>query len=132
MDQKLVHVTRESFDCRATGLMIMDVQYYCAVPHVGRYSDSDGSVNPYYFARIKNVMLPNIQTLLAHARTVGMETIYAIIESATKNGRDRSRAHKLAGIHVAKNSFDAKVLESICPTEFDILIPRSAIRFEEV
>ncbi|CAK4096766.1 unnamed protein product [Aphanomyces euteiches] len=110
----------------ATGLLVLDVQYYCAMPHVGKYANME-VLNDYYFDRIKRTMVPNIQSLLFALRQRSMEIVYGIIESATKNGRDRSKAHKLAGIHVPKQSFDAKVLESVSPTDYDIVIPRTAI-----
>ncbi|CAK4083197.1 unnamed protein product [Aphanomyces euteiches] len=112
----------------ATGLLVLDVQYYCAMPHVGKYANME-VLNDYYFDRIKRTMVPNIQSLLFALRQRSMEIVYGIIESATKNGRDRSKAHKLAGIHVPKQSFDAKVLESVSPTDYDIVIPRTAIRY---
>ncbi|KAG9399483.1 hypothetical protein AC1031_011882 [Aphanomyces cochlioides] len=110
----------------ATGLLVLDVQYYCAMPHVGKYANME-VLNDYYFDRIKRTMVPNIQSLLFALRQRSMEIVYGIIESATKNGRDRSKAHKLVGIHVPKQSFDAKVLESVSPTDYDIVIPRTAI-----
>ncbi|KAF0686301.1 Aste57867_21907 [Aphanomyces stellatus] len=109
-----------------TGLLVFDVQYYCAMPHVGKHANVD-DLNEYYFDRIKRTIVPNIQSLLHALRQRSMEVLYATIESATKNGRDRSKAHKLAGVHVPKQSFDAKVLESVAPTEYDIVIPRTAI-----
>ncbi|CAK4698764.1 hypothetical protein LEN26_020756 [Aphanomyces euteiches] len=110
----------------ATGLLVLDVQYYCAMPHVGKFANME-VLNDYYFDRIKRTMVPNIQSLLFALRQRSMEIVYGIIESATKNGRDRSKAHKLTGIHVPKQSFDAKVLESVSPNDYDIVIPRTAI-----
>ncbi|KAF0707324.1 hypothetical protein AaE_013665 [Aphanomyces astaci] len=113
-----------------TGLLVLDVQYYCAMPHVGKHSNMDRATSSkeYYFDRIKSTMVPNIQSILHIMRQRSMEVVYATIESMTKNGRDRSKAHKMAGIHVSKHSFDAKVLESVAPTDYDIVIPRTAIR----
>ncbi|ETV91256.1 hypothetical protein H310_14110 [Aphanomyces invadans] len=115
-------------EANSTGLLVLDVQYYCAMPHVGKHSSMDCTTGKeYYFDRIKTTMVPSIQTILQLMRQRSMEIVYATIESMTKNGRDRSRAHKVAGIHVAKHSFDAKVLESVAPTDYDIVIPRTAI-----
>ncbi|OQS04277.1 hypothetical protein THRCLA_03480 [Thraustotheca clavata] len=111
---------------QATSLLILDLQYYCAVPHVGKFVNQD-DLNDYYFDRIRKVVVPNIQQLLQAFRSRSWEIIYGTIESATKNGRDRSKAHKLAGIHVPKNSFEAKVLDGIAPSEYDIVIPRTAV-----
>ncbi|RHZ11336.1 hypothetical protein DYB31_008721, partial [Aphanomyces astaci] len=110
-----------------TGLLVLDVQYYCAMPHVGKHSNMDRATSSkeYYFDRIKSTMVPNIQSILHILRQRSMEVVYATIESMTKNGRDRSKAHKMAGIHVSKHSFDAKVLESVAPTDYDIVIPRT-------
>ncbi|RHY93748.1 hypothetical protein DYB35_003700 [Aphanomyces astaci] len=112
-----------------TGLLVLDVQYYCAMPHVGKHSNMDRATSSkeYYFDRIKSTMVPNIQSILHILRQRSMEVVYATIESMTKNGRDRSKAHKMAGIHVSKHSFDAKVLESVAPTDYDIVIPLAPV-----
>lgn len=112
-----------------TALLIMDVQNYfalhqnekCLVPHA--------SVNLAYYKRINSVMVPTIQdVLLACRASEGVEVVYSVVESATRDGRDRSRAHKHAGIHIAKSGFGAKVLPRIAPMENDIVIPRTGVK----
>ncbi|OQR82862.1 hypothetical protein ACHHYP_15360 [Achlya hypogyna] len=110
----------------ASSLLVLDMQYYCAMPHVGKFANQD-VLNDYYFDRLRKVVVPNLQQILAIFRGRSWEVIYGTIESATRNGRDRSRAHKLAGIHVPRGSFEAKVLDTIEPTELDIVIPRTAV-----
>ena len=108
----------------STALLIMDLQYYFAMPKIGQHLTTDVEDKPYYFERIKQVVVPNIQDL---QRNASIEIIYSVVESATLNGRERSSAHKAAGFHVPKGSFEGKVLDSISPRENEIVIPRTAI-----
>ncbi|KDO27976.1 hypothetical protein SPRG_07253 [Saprolegnia parasitica CBS 223.65] len=109
----------------ATGLLVLDMQYYCAMPHVGKFANQE-SLNAYYFDRLRKVVVPNVQRLLEAFRARNYDIIYGTIESATKTGRDRSKAHKIAGIHVPRGSFEAKVLDDVSPLEADVVVPRTA------
>jgi ureidoacrylate peracid hydrolase len=118
-----------------TALLILDVQNYFAL-HENEtcvfepQSDSSQANRLEYYKRINSVMVPTIQdVLLASRASEGMEVVYSIVESATQDGRDRSRAHKHAGIHVAKSGFGAKILTRVTPTDNDIVIPRTGIKY---
>lgn len=122
----LIVPTTEPIDGSDIVLMIMDVQYYCAMPNMGLYQDIDEKT--YYFDRIKTLMIPNIQDLQQAFRAHGnSEVMYSVIQSMTLDGRERSAAHRRAGIHVAKNSLEAKVVDSISPLEDEIIISRTSI-----
>lgn len=41
--------------------------------------------------------------------------MYTVIESLTKDGRDRSLDYKITGFNVPRDSWDAQVLEAIAP-----------------
>ncbi|EQC42735.1 hypothetical protein SDRG_00458 [Saprolegnia diclina VS20] len=108
------------------GLLVLDMQYYCAMPHVGKFANQE-SLNAYYFDRLRKVVVPNVQRLLGAFRDRNYDILYGTIESATKTGRDRSKAHKIAGIHVPRGSFEAKVLDDVAPLEADVVVPRTAV-----
>ncbi|KAF1335934.1 N-carbamoylsarcosine amidase, partial [Globisporangium splendens] len=106
--------------------------------HTRSHNFEPGAVTPRkvnrleYYKRINSVMVPTIQdVLLASRASEGMEVVYSIVASATQDGRDRSRAHRHAGIHVAKLGFGAKILTRVAPTDNDIVIPRTGINIFE-
>lgn len=117
-----------------TALLILDVQNYFALPQNEKCLEShvaDLAKNSFYYKRISSVMVPTIQDVLLASRaseSAGIEVLYSVIESATRDGRDRSRAHKHAGLHVAKAGFGAKILTRITPSDNDIVIPRTGIK----
>lgn len=80
----------------------------------------------YYFTRLETVALPNMQRLQAACRAAGIEVMYTVIESLTKDGRDRSLDYKITGFHVPKGSWDAKVLDAIAPGDDEIVLPKTS------
>jgi len=115
---------------QSAALLIIDVQHYCAFPGEGEWSHIDPERVPedkrYYFRQIKNVVLPNIKRLQETFRKAGAEVIYTVVESLTKNGRDRSLDYKISGIHVAKGSREARIPDEIKPLEDEMIIPKTA------
>ena len=71
-------------------------------------------------------MVPNIQKLISAFRRSGIEVMYTVIQSLTKDGRDRSLDHKLSGYNVPKNSPDGKVIDALAPAEDEIVLPKTA------
>ena len=64
--------------------------------------------------------------LLNQARRKNVEAIYTVIESLTKDGRDRSRDHKLSGIHVPRGSEGTQMPEEIETLGDEITIPKTS------
>ncbi|TYZ65002.1 hypothetical protein PybrP1_000450 [[Pythium] brassicae (nom. inval.)] len=116
-----------------TALLIMDVQHYFALHKNDRcLAPLARGVKRGRYAHIHSVMVPTIQdVLLASRASEGVEIVYSVVESATRDGRDRSRAHKHAGLHVAKGGFGAQILPCVAPTENDIVIPRTGVNVFE-
>jgi ureidoacrylate peracid hydrolase len=52
--------------------------------------------------------------------------MYAVIESLTRDGRDRSLDYKITGFNVPRGSWDAKVIDAIAPGEDEIVIPKTS------
>lgn len=64
---------------------------------------------------------------LQHAcRDAKLEVMYTVIQSLTKDGRDRSLDYKISGFHVPPGSFDAKVVDCIKPGDDEILITKTS------
>lgn len=112
-----------------TALLIMDVQNYFALQQNEKCLESRVDLANYY-KRINSVMVPTILDVLLASRAseLGIEVVYSVVESATRDGRDRSYAHKHAGLHIAKAGFGAKILARVAPTDNDIVIPRTGIK----
>jgi len=70
--------------------------------------------------------VPNMQRLQAASRRGGVEVLYTVIESLTRDGRDRSLDYKISRLHVPRGSWDAQVLAEIAPGEDEILIPKTS------
>ena len=49
-----------------------------------------------------------------------------MIESLTRDGRDRSLDYKISGLDVPKGSWDARVLDEIAPTEDEIIFRKTS------
>ncbi len=102
-----------------TALIVVDVQN-----RILREQEEDP--NPYFSGRLNDVVLPNLRRLIGAARAAGVEVTYTVIESLTKDGRDRSLDYKLSKIFVPKGSWDAKVIDAIAPGEDEIVLPKTS------
>jgi nicotinamidase-related amidase len=113
-----------------TALLYIDVQNYCAKRDGGEFKDLspaefDARLG-YYFDRLENIAVPNMQRLQAGCRAAGIEVMYTLIENLTADGRDRSLDYKISGLNVPKGSSDAMVLDAIRPGDDEIVIPKTA------
>ena len=70
--------------------------------------------------------LPALVRLVGEARARGAEIVYTVIESLTRDGRDRSLDHKLSGIHVPPGSPLAAVMPGIEPLDDDIVLRKTS------
>ena len=67
-----------------------------------------------------------MQRLQAACRRAGIEVMYTVIESLTRDGRDRSLDYKICGLDVPKGSWEARVLAEIAPGEDEIVLPKTS------
>jgi len=115
-----------------SALLFIDVQNYNARPDGGEYKDQGlkpveaEARHAYFFKRLKEVAIPNMQRLQKACRARGIEVMYTVIESLTKDGRDRSLDYKITGFNVPKGSWDAQVLDQIRPLDDEILFPKNS------
>ena len=125
------HLSREiEIDPRHAALLIVDMQNYTARRDGGEYRDlSEQEIEErfgFFFRMLDDTALPNLRRLLTVCRRGRIEVLYTIIESLTKDGRDRSLDYKISGLHVPKGSWDARVIEAIAPAEDEIVIPKTS------
>lgn len=123
-------VTR-SLVAHKTALLCIDMQYLDAAPGHGIFADVEASGVPieaqeYYFDRLKYTVLPNVRRLQDAFRSRGLEVIHTRIQSATRDGRDRSPGHKRLNLHAAPGSKDAEFLQEVAPQGDEIIINKTA------
>src|ERR1700722_10827442 len=110
--------------------MIIDVQNYCAGPDGGEYKDMPEAERQqrfgWYFEEVAKRVVPNIQRLQACCRAAGVEVMYTLIRSLTKDGRDRSLDYKITGFNVPPDSWDGRVIDAIAPADDEIVIPKTS------
>ena len=107
------------FDAARTCLLLVDVQNYSWNPDIARKE-------PYFDAQVREVVLPNLRRLIDAFREAGGEVMYTVIESLTKDGRDRSLDYKICDLFVARGSWEAQVLEAVAPGEDEIVLPKTS------
>ena len=109
-----------------TALIIIDVQYADAHPDwgLGRTAKERGisGALDYYWDRVQQVMLPNIQRLLATARRIGIEIIHVRVASATADGRDSA---KNLGLRVARDAQEAHFLPEVAPQGDELVLSKT-------
>ena len=117
-----VNFREQKIDINNTALLIIDLQK-------GEYNSKLIKERPednYMWDRIKNAVLPNGKKIIENCRQKKIEVIYTVIESYTKDGRDRGIDYKISGIFYPKNSEDAKVINEIKPLDNEIIIPKTS------
>jgi len=120
---------RICLDRRETALLIIDMQYYDAHPDYGsclraRQAGCEEGIR-YYLDGLTRIV-PKIRRLQDVFRAKGMEVIHTRIASLTQDGRDRSRQHKNAGIHVLADSKEAEILEELRPIGDEVVLSKTA------
>ena len=112
----------QKIDKNNTALLVIDLQK-------GEYNPEIISKKPhdkYMWDRINNIVLPNGKKIIDKCRQNKVEVIYTVVESYTKDGRDRGIDYKISGIFCAKNSKEAEVLDEIKPLDDEIIIPKTS------
>jgi ureidoacrylate peracid hydrolase len=111
-------------------LLFIDVQNYTARPDGGEYAQMDPAAREdrygWFFRTLQATAVPNMQRLQAACRRGGIEVLYTVIESLTRDGRDRSLDYKISGLHAPKGSWDARVIDAIAPAEDEIVLPKTS------
>jgi nicotinamidase-related amidase len=113
-----------------TALLFIDVQNFSAARNGGEYADIPEAEFEdrlgYYFERLEQVALPNMRRLQRACRGAGVEVMHTVIESLTRDGRDRSLDYKITGFNVPKGSWDAQVIDALAPLDDEIVIPKTS------
>ena len=117
-----VSFRQRAIEPERAALLVIDLQK-------GEYNPEKVRGNPenaYLYERIRDVVIPNGQRLIAACRKAGLEVIYTIIECLTRDGRDRSLDYKVSGLFVPRGSWQAEVIDELRPEEDDIVISKTS------
>jgi ureidoacrylate peracid hydrolase len=113
-----------------SALLIIDVQNFCAHPEGAEFRHLSAAElqtqEGYYFDQLERVVVPNIRHLQQAFRAARMEVLFAVIESLTKDGRDRSLDYKISGFQVPRGSWDGQVLDAIAPAGDEIVLRKTS------
>lgn len=107
---------------RETAHLIIDVQKTYLLP---KNSNKENEEWDYFFNRMKNIVIPNIENLIKFSRDNKIENIFARIACLKENGADRSLSQKKPGFNyllLPKNSEESQIVDEIKPTDDDIII----------
>jgi len=117
---------------RNSALLFIDVQNYNARTDGGEYreqgltAEQAAQKHGYFFGQLAESVIPNMQRLQEACRQKNIEVLYTTIESLTRDGRDRSLDYKISGFHVPRDSWDARVIDAIQPTDDEIVFPKTS------
>lgn len=109
-------------------LLIVDVQNFSARRSGGEFrglsTEETEARYGWFFRKIETEAVPNMQRLIAVCRAAGVEVMYTVIESLTRDGRDRSLDYRITGFHVPRGSWDAQVLDEVSHPRTRSFYPR--------
>jgi len=81
---------------------------------------------PYFFQSARDTAVPNMARLLAAGRAAGAEIVFTVIESLTRDGRDRSLDYKQTNFHFAPGSPETRVIDALKPGDDEIILPKTS------
>jgi ureidoacrylate peracid hydrolase len=111
-------------------LLIVDVQNYNCREDGGEYVHMTAAERQerygYFFRTLRSDALPNMVKLRDACRYAKVEVMYTLIESMTRDGRDRSLDYKITGFNVPKGSKDARMVEELTPGDDEMVFPKTS------
>ncbi len=111
-----------------TAFIIIDMQYLDAHRDYGMGAEAKtlGTAEDfdYFFSRIDDLLIPNIQKMQTACREQGIEVIFIKIASLVNDCRDVSEVHKRIKLFAPANSKEAEILEEIKPLDNEIVITK--------
>jgi nicotinamidase-related amidase len=106
-------------DPRRTAVLVIDVQK-------GIYHPGAAETRPHFHRTATETVIPNIGRLLAAARGARAEVVFTVIQSLTRDGRDRSLDYKQTGFHFGPDSREAEVCDEVAPVSDEMVLPKTS------
>ena len=121
-------VPEPQFRRENTALLIIDVQFGDAHPDYGlgarpKELGIDGFLD-YYWSRMAELAIPNIQKVLNAARQAGIEVIHVRVANQTQDGRDSTKAYKAINLQIPRDSKDAEFLTEVAPQGDELVVDK--------
>jgi nicotinamidase-related amidase len=126
-------------DRSTTALLIIDMQYHDAHPDYGLgklLRTVDPARASYYFARLQEVVIPNIKRLLDFFRSNSLRVIYLTVGSVLEDGSDLSPdlrrrylgSRQTPGSRTTfpKGTFEHSILAELTPRDQELVINKTA------
>ncbi|WP_297491897.1 cysteine hydrolase family protein [Acidocella sp.] len=115
-----------------TALLVIDVQntYLARADRATLPPDEQARYDAWtpFHERMHNIVIPNIEKLIAKFRAGGHEVIFARIACHTENGRDRSLSQKKPGwnnLLLPKNEWDSQIIPALSPQGDEIVLTKT-------
>jgi nicotinamidase-related amidase len=106
-------------DRQATALLVIDLQK-------GIYNPGAAETRPWFHRTATEVAIPNIARLIAAGREARAEVVFTVIQSLTRDGRDRSLDYKQTGFHFPPGSREAEVCDEVAPGLDEMVLPKTS------
>ena len=111
-----------------TALLCIDVQYVDAHPDYGLGARAKelglGDKLNYFWSRIDEMVLPNMQRVMGAARRIGVEVIHVRVASQTADGRDSTLRYKALGLKTPRDTKEAQFLPEVAPGEDELVVSK--------
>ncbi|MCG6966606.1 MAG: cysteine hydrolase [Chromatiaceae bacterium] len=108
-----------------TALLCIDVQNYGLAP---RPSAAEQARWAPFFARMQDVVIPNLRALQESFRNGGIDVIHARIACLLDDGRDRSLSQKMPGwndLLMPKSSEQSQIVPQLAPRAGEIVVTKT-------
>ena len=113
-----------AYEDSKTSVLFVDMQRIWCEPNLDPTHPQDA--NSYYHRRLRELVIPNQIKILEAARKANCNILHTIIQSLTKDGRDRSLDHKLSNMHVPKGAPEGDVIPELTPVDNEIILPKTS------
>lgn len=113
-----------------SAMLFVDVQNYNCREEGGEYGELSAAQRRkrygYFFRTLQATALPNMVRLRHGCREAGIEVLYTVIESRTRDGRDRGLDYKISGFHVPRGCWDARVVAELEPGPDEMVFSKTS------
>jgi biuret amidohydrolase len=118
-----------------TGLVLIDLQYLDAHPEYGLGAHLKAEfpdIWRYYFDRVREMVIPNCQRLLAFARSAGLRVVHLTIGPLLEDGADMvplrrpTAAPGLKPLLHHAGTFEHQILPEVSPREGELVVNKTS------
>ena len=113
-----------AYEDSKTSVLFVDMQRIWCEPNLDPTHPQYANSN--YHRRLRELVIPNQIKILEAARKANCNILHTIIQSLTKDGRDRSLDHKLSNMHVPKGAPEGDVIPELTPVDNEIILPKTS------